>query len=141
MIVLCALALPAGAFAQDRTAAEIIALERGALERWAKGDTRGFLEIIAPDITYFDPNTERRVEGADEVRAVMDKFHGKFRIDYWEMRDAKVQVSGGVAVLTYLDLNRTGTVETLWKVTEVYKKTPAGWRVWSSHFSYRSLKP
>lgn len=33
---------------------EVIALERAALDRWGKGDPKGFLEIYAPEVTYFD---------------------------------------------------------------------------------------
>lgn len=136
-----ALAAVAPALAQDKTAEEVIAIERQALERWAKGDTRGYVEIAAPDITYFDPSAESRVDGIEAFRRHLDPIHGKFHIDHWEMTDAKVQTNGDVAVLTYHDLSRTGANESRWNVTEIYKKTPAGWRLWSSHFSFRKPKP
>lgn len=44
---------PAGA--ADFKPETIIALERAALDRWGKGDPKGFLETYAPDVTYFDP--------------------------------------------------------------------------------------
>lgn len=44
-------------------ASEIIALERGALERWCQGDPDGFLEISAPDVVYFDPFLDKRLDG------------------------------------------------------------------------------
>src|SRR5687767_878473 len=43
-----------GAFAWQRqqgSADEVIALERGALDRWAKGDPQGFLSIYSDEIT------------------------------------------------------------------------------------------
>ena len=47
-----------------RTSAEqIIALERGALDRWGNGDPGGFLDLYGADITYFDPVTARRIDG------------------------------------------------------------------------------
>ena len=44
-------------------ASAIIALESAALERWGNGDPLGFLEICAPDVVYFDPNLESRIDG------------------------------------------------------------------------------
>src|SRR6266567_2210218 len=55
-----------------RQSKSIIALERGALDRWGKGDPQGYLELYAPDITYFDPTQERRVDGA----AAMQTLYG-----------------------------------------------------------------
>jgi len=40
-----------------RTAEMIVAMERAALERWGRGDPDGFLDISAPDVSYFDPFT------------------------------------------------------------------------------------
>ncbi len=48
---------------------ELIALERRALERWCRGDPSGFLEIAAPDIVYFDPFVERRIDGLPALTA------------------------------------------------------------------------
>ena len=36
----------------------IIALERGALDRWGRGDPQGYLDLYARDVTYFDPMRE-----------------------------------------------------------------------------------
>ena len=46
----------------------ILTLERVALERWGQGDPDGFLEISAPDVSYFDPFTESRLDGIDAPR-------------------------------------------------------------------------
>jgi hypothetical protein len=45
----------------------IIALERAALERWGQGDPSGFLEICAPDVVYFDPHLEMRLDGREAL--------------------------------------------------------------------------
>jgi hypothetical protein len=42
---------------------EILAFERAALDRWGKGDPDGYLVISAPDVTYFDPYVEHRLDG------------------------------------------------------------------------------
>ena len=41
----------------------IVALERSAIERWNRGDVDGCLEIYADDVSYFDPVTEKRLDG------------------------------------------------------------------------------
>ena len=46
----------------------IIGLERAALNRWGKGDPGGYLEIMATEMTYFDPFTKRRVDGMNAIR-------------------------------------------------------------------------
>jgi len=48
---------------------EILALEKEALRRWCDGDPSGFLELSAPDVVYFDPSLERRLDGLDALTA------------------------------------------------------------------------
>src|SRR5438309_801556 len=52
----------------DRLLEELVALERSALDRWIKLDPQGYLDLRAPEVTYFDPFTERRVDGLDAMR-------------------------------------------------------------------------
>lgn len=47
----------------------VFALERAALDRWGKGDPGGYLEITAPEVSYFDPFVERRVDGIAALSA------------------------------------------------------------------------
>src|SRR5690242_21881064 len=79
----------------------IIALERGALDRWGKGDPQGFFEIMAPDQTYFDPTTAKRIDGQEAVKQFIAPFTGRIRIEKAEIIDPKVQRSGDLAVLTF----------------------------------------
>ncbi|MBM3820899.1 MAG: hypothetical protein FJW14_18055, partial [Acidimicrobiia bacterium] len=66
-------AAPAAPAADDTFDPEqIIALERGALERWGKGDPSGYFEIMAPDISYFDTNTKTRAEGLDTLKKMFE---------------------------------------------------------------------
>ena len=55
----------------------VIALERGALDRWGKGDPQGFFDIMAPDQTYFDPMTAKRIDGHEAVERYIAPFAGK----------------------------------------------------------------
>src|SRR6266542_6300761 len=77
----------------------IIALERAALDRWIKGDPQGYLETYAPEITYFDPKTVKRVDGLAAMKEYLVPVTGKFKIDRYEMIGAKVQGGGDTAVL------------------------------------------
>jgi len=122
---------------------EIIALERAALERWGKGDPQGYLELMAPDVTYFDPALEKRLDGLAAVKAYIIPFTGKIRIDSYEIVNPQVQRDGDVAVLTFnlIDsLKRPDRTEKIrWNSTEVYRRIEENWKIIHSHWSY--IKP
>jgi len=52
----------------DRLLDELVALERSALDRWIRLDPQGYFDLQAPEVTYFDPFTERRVDGLDAMQ-------------------------------------------------------------------------
>jgi hypothetical protein len=88
----------------DRVLEELVALERSALDRWIKLDPQGYLDLQAPEVTYFDPFTERRVDGLDAMQvrlAPMKKMKPPFTDPRYEMIDPKVQRHGDVALLTF----------------------------------------
>src|SRR6266550_1186806 len=86
-LILLAVCLLASAFlllsqetSEDRSSEKIIAMERGALDRWGKGDPQAYLEIMAPEATYFDPSQERRTDGlSDQSLAGPDHRQGQDR--------------------------------------------------------------
>src|SRR6266496_5934884 len=83
---------------------EIVALERSALDRWIKLDPQGYLDLQAPEVTYFDPFTERRVDGLDAMQmrlAPMKKMKPPFTDPRYDMIDPKVQRHEDVALLTF----------------------------------------
>jgi hypothetical protein len=49
-------------------------LERA--DRWIVANPDGYLELAAPDITYFDPNHERRVDGLEALKALLGPIKG-----------------------------------------------------------------
>ena len=124
---------------------EIIALERGALDRWGRGDPSGYQEIYAPEVTYFDPMQDKRIDGLDAIKVRQAPIKGKVHVDRYDMIDPKVQRQGDIAVLTFnLISYRAGadgkeTVVGRWNSTEVYCKTGGAWRIIHVHWSY--LKP
>jgi ketosteroid isomerase-like protein len=118
----------------------IIALECAALDRWGNGDPQGFLDNYAPEITYFDLATERRIDGHDAMVAYYRPIIGKIKVVEYEMLGARVQLHGDFAVLTYnlrseaiqLD-GRQSTVR--WNSTSVYVRLEKQWKTIHSHWS------
>jgi len=123
----------------------IIALERGALDRWGKGDPQGFFDIMASDQTYFDPMTDKRIDGQDALKKYIAPFAGKIKIERVEMIDPKVQRSGDLAVLTFnlvdygAQLGDGPKTTARWNSTEVYQRFNGSWKIVHSHWSY--VKP
>ena len=124
---------------------EIVALERGALDRWGRGDPQGYLEIMAPEVTYFDPNLEKRLDGLQAMKDYIAPFTGKIKIDRYELINPTVQRHGDAAVLTFNVVNYRklpdGTEQpaTRWNSTEIYARVDGRWRIIHSHWSY--VKP
>jgi hypothetical protein len=62
----------------------IIALERGALDRWGRGDPQGYLDLYARDVTYFDPMREKRINGFDAMKQALEPIKGLVKVDRYE---------------------------------------------------------
>jgi ketosteroid isomerase-like protein len=123
-------------------AADILRLETGAMERWRKGDPYGFLDISAPDVTYFDTGTPSRLDGFEKLKMEYDKRVGKIHFDVMEFVNPRFQIFEDTAVLFYqffsTTLNPDGTIKsrTPWNCTEVYVKTAGGWKIVHTHWSF-----
>lgn len=122
-------------------ASEVIALERAALDRWGAGDPAGYVELFADDITYFDPIQECRLDGRAAMVALMESIAGQIRVDRYDMMHPVVQHSGDVALLSFnlVSYRTDAGVEraiSSWNSTEAYRRTPEGWRIFHSHWSY-----
>ena len=120
---------------QTDAAAALMALERAALDRWGRGDPSGFLEISAPDVTYFDPTLERRLDGHAALSAHYEKVRGKIHLDRYELLNPQVQLCGDTAVLTYNFIGHVQTLARRWNCTEVFRRTAQGWRIIQTHWS------
>lgn len=121
---------------------ELLALEAAAMERWRKGDPNGFLDLSAPDVTYFDTGTPRRLNSFKELRAEYKKRENKIFYDVMEFINPRVQDYGDTAVLTYqffsTVLNPDGTIKerTPWNCSEVFAKIAGAWKIVHTHWSF-----
>jgi len=116
----------------------IVALERGALEQFGRGEIEGPLVLCDEEITYFDPSVESRLEGREALAVHYEPVRGKPQYARFELVDPRVQVFGDTSILTYVletrDTPNADSPGTLWKVTAVYHRFDGGWRVVHSHF-------
>ena len=120
---------------------ELMALESAAMERWRKGDPWGFIEISAPEVTYFDTGTPQRINGREALAAEYAQREGKIFYDVMDLIDPRVQVCGDLAVLVYRFLstwlNQDGSVShrTPWNCTEVFSRKEGQWSIIHTHWS------
>lgn len=132
---LCAVAAMPAAAQAEKDALAILAIERGAFERWAKGDVRGFLEASDPEVSYFDPFLDARLDGLLDLRNLYAKAQGQFTIDRWEMINPKVVVSGDMGVLTFNFVSESKGRTERWNTTEVYRRKNGQWKIVHTHWS------
>ncbi|MGB3702618.1 MAG: DUF4440 domain-containing protein [Anaerolineales bacterium] len=115
----------------------IIAMECAALDRWGNGDPSGFLEICAPDIVYFDPNLERRIDGREALSEYYEGIRGKVSFERFELLNPLVQRVGDAAVITFNFVSYgKAEDEYKWNCTEVYRRSSEGWEIIQTHWSY-----
>jgi hypothetical protein len=133
LLCLSAFGSPKGHNARD----SIIAKEKAALDRWKTGDTYGFIEIAADEITYFDPGLEERCTGIKEFRDRLSSINGSFSFPDYELLNPQVQLHGDIGILTF---NFVGHLndgkKSYWNATEVYCLTDDDWKIISSHWSH-----
>ena len=123
---------------------QILLLERGALDRWGKGDPGGFLDVYGTRVTYFDPLTATRIDGQQAMVDYYRPWAGKIQIARYEMLNPQVVVDGNMALLTYnlvnyiTDAQGVESVGSRWNSTTVYQRRSDGWKTIHSHWSFTS---
>ena len=116
---------------------QIIQLEMQALQRWCNGDPSGFLEISAPDVVYFDPFLERRINGLGALTEYYEDLRGKIRADRFELLNPLVQRVGAAVILTFNFVSWGGDGdEYRWNCTEVYRQNGSRWEIIQTHWSF-----
>ena len=128
----------------DQTSAELLSLERSALDRWIKLDPDGYLDLYAEEMTYFDPETDGRVNGKEALRklfAPMKTMKPQFKDVRYEIINPRVERAGDIALLTFNVTNygkkgdRPESVLSRWNSTEVYRRNSGTWKLIHSHWS------
>jgi hypothetical protein len=115
---------------------KIINTEKAALEKWNKGNPSGFLELCAEDVVYFDPFTEKRLDGLNNLRELYESIRGQIKVERYDMIDPKVQSVDNMAVLTYNLTSYTDTGSEKWNCTEVYRLDNKEWKIIQTHWSF-----
>jgi len=120
---------------------EIIDIECAALVRWGMGDPGGFLAISAPDVVYFDPGLERRIDGLEALTEYYEGIRGVVHYDRFELINPVVQEVGDGAVLTFNYASYVADGEpSRWNCTEVYRRAGDTWEIIQSHWSFTIAK-
>jgi len=120
---------------------KIISLERSALDRWGRGDPNGYIELFAPEVTYFNPFEAHRIDGFLTMRKYYGDQAGQIFIDEYKMVDPRVQIHDNTAILTYHLYNykkqTDGTLRetTRWNSTKVYALINREWKIIHNHWS------
>ncbi len=120
---------------EKEIAETIIAIEKAALVRWGKGDPSGFLEICAPEVVYFDPFLELRIDGLAALTKYYESIRGQVYYDRFELLNPKVQRDGNIAILTFNYRSFAGENSDPWNCTEAYQLINGQWRIIQSHWS------
>lgn len=115
----------------------IIGMEKSALDRWYKGDPSGYLEIYADDIVYFDPFSDRRIEGLDQLTEIYESIRGELFVEQYELLNPKVQAVENMAVLTFNLVAQIEKPNDRWNCTEVYLRDNHNrWKIIQTHWSF-----
>ena len=139
--VTCAVLVGLAAVAIAGTEEEVIKL---TYQQWAAeiaNDPAASAAILADDYTEFNPDFPTRIDGkALNTRLYAALAEGGGRALAGEMANAKVQVYGDVAILTYnyLGVLKNGEGEvapSLAKSTRVYVKMNGEWKLVHANFA------
>jgi len=128
--------LPLLSLAAQTPEEKIISIEKKTLDRWKNGDTFGFIEAAAEDITYFDPTLAVRIDGLKQFRDYLAPMKGTFSFPSYELLNPKVQLYGDIGVLTFNFIGHSEDGKSdAWNATEVYRRAGNEWKIVSSHWS------
>lgn len=125
------------------TESQILQLERKALDLWVQGDSTGYNELYADDVTYFDPLTRARIEGLKALSVYCESSQSpQGTISRYEIANPQVINAEGLSLLTYnlttysRETNHEEKLSDAWNCTEVYQQANGQWKILHSHWSY-----
>jgi len=116
----------------------ILAQARSDLDCWSNGDTKGYAQSAAVDVTYFDNiAAQTRVDGIQAFHEYLSALQGQIPKHSYEIVDPKIQVYGDVGILTlhYHASSADGEPIARGKGTCVYRQTDGAWHMVHTHWS------
>ena len=116
----------------------VLAQARKDFDSWADGDTEGYGESAADDVTYFhNVPAHPRVDGIRAFREYLVALRGQIPPHRYEIVNPKVQVYGSVGILTlhYRALSSEGELLARARGTCVYRETNGAWKMVHTHWS------
>lgn len=116
----------------------ILAQARKDFDRWSEGDTEGYGQSAADDVTYFhNAPAHARVDGIQAFREYLSALRGQIPPHKYEMVDPKVQVYGSVGILTlqYHAFSSEGEPLARARGTCVYRMAGGAWEMVHTHWS------
>jgi ketosteroid isomerase-like protein len=120
---------------------ELMWLEAAAMERWRKGDPWGFIELSAPQVTYFDTGTPQRINGREALSVEYKLREGKVYYEVMDFIEPWVLSCGEMAVMFYrflsTRLNPDGSIASRfpWNCSEVFGRIDGSWKIIHTHWS------
>lgn len=124
---------------EERALADhIIGLEKGALDKWFKGDTTGYEQLWSKhSFTYFDSVRPDRVDDHETIAQFLETIKGKLFADSYDFHCPRVQFGQDMAVLTYQLFSNTSLLDMKYNCIEIYQKEENGeWHVIHSTWSF-----
>jgi ketosteroid isomerase-like protein len=115
---------------------KIVEIEKNALEKWYAGDPSAYIAMMDPEIGYFEPILEKRLDGKDQLTKMYEALRGKVHAEKFDMLNTRVQATDNMAVLSCNLLSIEGGIPFRWNCTEVFALNKAGqWKLIHSHWS------
>ncbi len=118
---------------------EVILAQAGSdLDRWSHGDTEGYGQSAADDVTYFhNAPAHARVDGVRAFREFLSAIKGQIPPHNYEIVHPKVQVYGDVGILTlqYHAFTPDGEPLARGRGTIVYRLAGEAWKMVHTHWS------
>ncbi len=116
----------------------ILAQARSDLDRWSHGDTEGYGQSAADDVTYFhNAPAHARVDGVRAFHEFLSALKNQIPPHNYEIVQPKVQVYGDVGIfsLQYHAFTPDGEPLARGRGTSVYRLAGETWEMVHTHWS------
>lgn len=124
---------------EQQMAAEVIALEQDALDKWFNGDISGYKKLWSEDnFSYLDSNWDHIIHDKGEImNFLLSVVEGKLHADSYDFVKPRVQWVNGMGILTYQLFAHTNFNDMRYNCIEIYVKNANGdWTVIQSTWSF-----